>query len=215
MCAVVKRTMRLRSLKNKVLITTAQAMYDECVRVLATDKLEFFYFPKEIVQQWRMDLQERYKHLRRIPAIRSAHGFFVEPNMVLRVHRYSSSVDFTTFNMIIPDDTEAARRNPEVLPVTPIEFLVGSFYAIKFRKTYQIGLAQSIDEASQTITCLMMLKRGNAGKALKWPAHDKPMDVSFDNILRSVKPPYNDPDKPFYYLQIEDLEALQELTKKI
>lgn len=212
MCAVVKRTMRLRSLKDKVLITTAQVMFEQCQMTLTTEKLEFFYSSKDEVQQWRESLLLRYSRLRRVPAIRSAHGFFVEPDKTLHVKRYSSSTEFATFNMIKPDEIERAQL-PVATNAVPREFSVGVFYAIKFRSTYQVGLAETIDMTSETITCLMMQKSGKGGIALKWPANEKHMDVSFDSIIRVLQPPYNDPDKPHYYLGVDDLAALRAMTR--
>lgn len=100
MSAVVKRSMRLHSLKGKIIITTAIDMFREASRLLTSKSLMFIYVEKDEVQGWREKLEPRYKCVRRIPAIQNAHGILIQDDKTVHIKKFSASSEFVKFNAI-------------------------------------------------------------------------------------------------------------------
>lgn len=74
--------------------------------MLIIDFLQFFYVSKEVVQEWRTTLEERYKRASRIPAIQMCHCFLVEGYNNLKTKRYSLAADFTLLHPIHDDSSD-------------------------------------------------------------------------------------------------------------
>lgn len=211
MSAVVKNTIRLKSLYSKEPILTALRMFEVAGKELATPKLEFIYVTREDCSSMRESLKPRYKLLSTIPGTRQFHYLAVEDGKKLLTKRYASSNNQQIYD-VLKQHNELVNDNMEVdVEVTaqtepPI---VGEFYALKFAKTYLVGRTTELSLERQTATFTMMRKSGKGGCSLTWPDVDKSHEIEFSNVITKVSRPYFNIKTGSYRLTHDDLTLIK------
>lgn len=211
MSAVVKNTIRLKSLYSKEPILTAVRMFEVAGKELSTPKLEFIYVTREDCNSMRESLKPRYKLLSTIPGTRQFHYLAVEDGKKLMTKRYASSNNEQIYDVLKQpselvidnmevDVEEAAQSEPPI---------VGEFYALKFAKTYLVGRTTELFLERETATFTMMRKSGKGGCSLTWPDADKSQELEFSNVITKVSPPYYNIKTGSYRLTHDDLTRIQ------
>lgn len=97
MSAVVKRTLRLASLRDRVKILTATEAYDYCVNHLKNETKEFIFVTQEYVSSIEPELDVRYSTVKTIPGTQGYHSFVPLSDIEIETRTYSLSQDSKTF----------------------------------------------------------------------------------------------------------------------
>lgn len=101
------------------------------------------------------------------------------------------------------EDMEIKEDNQNFVPI------VGEFYALALRKTYQIGQALQLNPEAETARFLMMKKAGPGGVSLSWPPVEKFQDTEYSKIIIKVSAPRYIDDKKTYRLSDDDIIAVR------
>lgn len=159
MSAVVKRSVRLKSLKENEVINSAKRMFDVAQNTLVSSTLEFFFVSEAEVKTCLENLLDRYRRLNKIPGIRQNHHFgIVERNLEMKRHSYAEN---SCMMIILAEDDMATPEN--LSPNTSVDVEMGDFIAIRVNNSYQIGMVmESIDNADY-FTLRTMKRSGKGG----------------------------------------------------
>lgn len=207
MSAVVKRTIRLRSLSSLLPIITPERMFEVARDELSSSTLEFIYVTCEDVDYYRRSLAPRYARLKTIPGTQKWHYLAVEDEKRLVTKRFGYSGNTEVLDVLCsPPENPTTDKSDDARSDT-LFMKVGDFYGIEMNSTYQIGQVTEIYEERAVAKFLMMKKSENW---LYWPIADMFQEVEFSNIITRVQPPEYDDMVDYYKLKDSDLAAVIE-----
>lgn len=186
MSAVVKRSIRLKSLNEGVLITTAEKMFEVSQQTLTSETLEFVFVSEDEVTTVRRNLTPRYKKLNKISGIRQNHHFEVPEDKVVQMRRYSYSAEYTQMYMVNDEDEDQVEMETDTLN-QKIE--LGDFISVQVGNNYQIGMVTQIKVDDVSFILRTMQRKGKGGLALVWPETMNEYEVCIHEVLLVVSAP--------------------------
>lgn len=209
MSSVVKRTIRLKSvhpLPEDEPIINPEDMFRVASAGLTSPKLEFLYVTREDNDYWREFLKPRYANMKKIKGTRQWHYLEVGINKTLITKRFGFSTDFEIHHPIkLPTEENLEEMETDNRIILPV---IGEFYAISLRKTYQVGQAAEDFPKRDTARFLMMKKAGPGGVSLTWPQVEKCQEFEYNKILMKIDPPKYIDEKKTYRLSTDDIDAI-------
>lgn len=207
----MKRTIRLRSLHpspGDEIINTPEVMYNVASAELTSPNLEFLYITRDDVDYYRESLKPRYGMMKKLKGTRQWHYLEVGVNKTLTTKRYAFSTSSETYEPIEAPSPYYEGMETDNEDNQIVEPIIGEFYAIALRRTYQIGRATDLDPKNGTARFLMMRKAGPGGMSLSWPESEKLQDTELSKVIMKVTPPRYVQDKKTYRLSNDDIAAI-------
>lgn len=201
--AVVKRTVRLKSLNDGVIIISAEKMFDVAKQSLTSPTLEFLFVSEAQVSIVRQSMIPRYKRLNRICGIRPNHHFEVQDNKIIQMKRYSASEAFVQLYMLNDED-----ENDMDIDVPQHKVELGDFVAVRVGRMYQVGMVVNITVDDFSFILRTMQRKGKGGLALVWPESVNEYEVSNHEILTVLAAPMFSPAGKNYKLNAVDVQTI-------
>ncbi|OXA37878.1 hypothetical protein Fcan01_27325 [Folsomia candida] len=211
MSAVVKSSIRLKSLKGQ-LITTPKSMFDVAVKEMTEPgRLEFIYVTKDNVTETKARLQPRYDLCKIIYGTRACHGFRPVDKTSLKMFKYSANEEFKLLhayksNTEISGEEELAGVQLHLETI----FKVGNYYAVRSGRFFQIGIMIQINNYEREGELLMMKR---SGKNWVFPHPEKTEHFNYEDILCQLQPPTRESIKSIYKFTKEDTVLATEKMK--